>query len=247
MSEIISDQFSKVGRHILDNVQIRFFDGILTPWRALMELVSTHPIAANPGSNRLTVAAEMLATSLRHFKERHANSKVSSVWISQEIVDWANSIKHATESGRKHEGEDLAERTVFCFVSPTYEHQNDSFRFIRNEITCTYPLAVRKNARREFPATEVMWAAIKSYADALGLDVDRFGPSESNYGFLPVAVAFHFPEYAAYTKEIRIKILAKTASGYEPYSPSTVRQETLGSEHLNSDLSKIEWASMQAE
>ncbi|MFN3663518.1 hypothetical protein [Yoonia sp.] len=231
----------------MDKVQIWFFDGIVTPWRSLMELVSAHPIAANPDSNRLTVTAEMLATSLRHFKERHANSAVSSVWISEELVEWANSIKHATENGRKHGGKDLAEETVFCFVSPTYEHKDDTFRFIRNEITCTYPLAQRKNAGREFSATEIMWVTIKNYADALGLDVDRFAPAESSYGFLPVAVAFHLPEYAAFTKDMRIKIFAKCDSGYEPVDPSTIRLEILGSEHLTSDLSKITWASVQAE
>lgn len=230
----------------MDQVQIRFFDRIVTPWRELVDLATAHPIAANPDSNKLTVAADVLATSLRHFKERHPTSPVAKVWISHQLLHWADSVKHATETGRKKGGRDYSEETVSCFISPTYEHLNGSFRFIRNEMTCAYTLATGVNSGREFSALEVLWAAIGAYAAALGLDVSKFAPRESSYGFLPVAVAFNIPEYAAYTKSMRIKFFRKSAGGYEPFAPKDVKLVVLGSDNIGADLSKLDWEAIQA-
>lgn len=230
----------------MDHAKIRFFDSVVTPWRELTDLVATHPIAANPTSNKLTVAADVLATSLRHFKERHPTSPASNVWISDQLLHWADSVKHATETGRKKGGQDYSEETVFCYVCPTYEHLNGGFRFIRNELTCAYRLAKGANTGREFSALDLMWATISDYAVALGLDVAKFAPRESEYGFLPVAVAFNFPEYAAYTESMRFKFFRKSSFGYEPFAPPEGKLVVLGSENIGADLSKLDWEAIQS-
>jgi hypothetical protein len=220
----------------LNPTQIKFFDSVVTPWRELNGLLSEHPLAANPDSNVLSSKAQSLVITLNHFREKLQKSAAYKVRITDDLRNLANSVKHSKGS----------ETDVFCILSPTYECSGDGFRFIKNEIVCNYERANGGNAGREFLASAEIWAAVQSYAQVLGVDIIQFAPSESGYSFLPVAVAFSIPRYAAYTKSVQILFFRRIADGYEKFDPENVKFAVLGEEALGSDLSSMDWSFMDA-
>lgn len=218
----------------LDEVQIKFFDSIVTPWRKLNSLLSEHPLAVNPDSNVAEVNARSLVVTLTHFRENNPETGGFSFSISDDLRNLANSTKHKKGS----------ETAVSCSMAPTYECKNETFRFIRNEIICKYEEAQAANKDREFSASTEIWTAVQGYAQILNVDVSRFAPNESSYDFLPVAIAFSRPEYSAYTTSTRIVMLRKGAAGYERFDPADVKFVVLGEEAIGSDLTRTDWISM---
>lgn len=58
----------------MKEVQIDFFDSIVTPWRKLNSALSEHPLALNPTTNVVVANAKTLAIALNHFREVHTES-----------------------------------------------------------------------------------------------------------------------------------------------------------------------------
>jgi hypothetical protein len=216
----------------MQEVQIKFFDNIVTPWRKLNSMLSEHPLAVNPDSNVLVANAQSLAITLNHFREKNPETGGDSFLISNDLRNFANSSKHKKGS----------ETSVCWWISPTYECADGKFRFMENRITCRYSSALNANKDREFSASTEIWEALKKYAQVLSIDVSPFAPNESSYGFLPVAVAFSRPEYSALTKSSRITLLKKNTIGYELFNPSTVSFVVLGEEALGSNLAEMDWS-----
>jgi hypothetical protein len=216
----------------LKDVEVEFFDSIVTPWRKLNSMLSEHPLALKPTINSVVASAKTLVITLNHFKEQYSDVFSSSFQISGDLRNLANSSKH--DKG--------AETRVLCSIAPNYEHADGKFRFITNKISCNYPAASKSNKDREFDAAVEIWKTLQSYAQTLGIDVTQFSPRESNYVFLPVAVAFYKSEYSAYTKCSRIQINKRTSEGYKPFDPTTVPYVVLDEDLLGSDLTKMDWS-----
>ena len=194
-------------------------------------MLSEHPLAVKPDSNVPIASAQSLAIALNHFRETNPETGGLSFPISDDLRNFANSAKH--DKG--------AETIVSSRISPTYEYADGRFRFMENRITCSYSNAKGANKDREFSGAAEIWEALKEYAQVLSVDVSLFAPNESNYDFLPVAVAFWRPEYSAFTRSSGLTFLKRNAAGYEPFAPSNVSFVVLGEEALGSDLAKMDW------
>lgn len=216
----------------MDQVQTAFYDNVVTPWRELDALLSKDPIAANPSSNFVIFKVHALVLSLNHFREKNTQTPVVTVKISDDLRNFANSIKHAKGG----------ETRVACWLAPQYECCDGKFRFIRNEVVCKYDEARGTNKDRVFVATVEIWTAIRNYASALCLDINRFAPTESLHGFLPVAIAFHRPSLAAYTKEARLSVVKKVGQEYEHFDPASVTFVVLDEEAIGQDLATMDWS-----
>ena len=214
----------------MDLVQVRFLDNIVTPWRKLNALLSDHPLAAKPDSNGVIASAQALAVTLNHFRENNPETGGDAFPISDDLRNFANSVKH--KKG--------AETAVRCYLTPSYECAGGKFRFIKNRIVCKYEKATGANKGREFLASDQIWATIQRYAQAIGVDVSQFAPTESRYDFLRVAVAFYVPELSAYTDATQITMLKKGISGYEPVAPELVKFMVLSADHIGEDLSNLD-------
>ena len=195
-------------------------------------MLSEHPLALNPTINVVVAGAKALVITLNHFRETNTAAVEGSFQISDDLRNLANSSKHQKGS----------ETRVLCSLAPNYECAEEKFRFIVNTITCNYPSALDAKKDLKFDAATEIWHALQSYAQVLNIDVSQLSPKESNYSFLPVAVAFFRPEYSAYTKSAQIQMKKRNADGYEPYDPPNVFYVVLDEELLGSDLTKKDWS-----